>query len=121
MATLKELLGDKVRGDGRKFIQNHWKNHEWFEPIFKTKIGEWIGLSDEGYDISVGEKEGDDWHEWPEAKPKKVVYERMYAPSNSFMWMIDGVLRTEKTLSLYMKVCFTKKQTGLLRWNRDNH
>jgi hypothetical protein len=72
MATLKELMGDKTRGDGRKFTLG---NDVWFEPIFKDRGGKWTGLNDEGYCEEFSEGEIYYWEEW--MQPKKV---KLYRP-----------------------------------------
>ena len=72
MATLKELMGDKTRGDGRKFTLG---NDVWFEPIFKDRGGKWTGLNDEGYSEEFSEGEIYYWEEW--MQPKKI---KLYRP-----------------------------------------
>jgi hypothetical protein len=75
MATLKELMGDKIRGDGRKFTLG---NDRWFEPIFKDRGGEWTGLNEDGYCESFSEGQIYYWEEWTPPKQTKKV--KLYCP-----------------------------------------
>lgn len=76
MATLKELMGDKVRGEGRKFGHVDWEAHEWFEPIFYA-VNHYYGLNQDGIPVTC-EANRDGWLEWhPPKKTKKV---KMYKP-----------------------------------------
>ena len=66
--TLKELMGDKINGDGRRFTIEYlpW----WFEPIFLAQ-GIWHGRYQDGragdyLEISTR------WKEYVEPKKKKV-------------------------------------------------
>lgn len=90
MPTLKELMGDKTRGDGRKFARLSWDNDRWYEPIFyyeKEKC--WFGLNTDGClnefsdssDSSknvCGKFDFDDWQEWTPPKQTKKV--KLYRP-----------------------------------------
>ncbi|NBU34083.1 hypothetical protein EBS40_05645 [bacterium] len=76
MATLKELMGDKTRGDGRKFSILEWENSSWFEPIYRAH-NRWYGLM---YDVrpnSFYDFE-DCWEEWTPPKQTKKV--KLYRP-----------------------------------------
>jgi hypothetical protein len=75
MATLKELMGEKNRGDGRKFTLG---NDRWFEPMFKDRGGEWSGLNEDGYCENFSEGEIYYWEELTPPKQKKKV--KMYRP-----------------------------------------
>ena len=80
MATLKELMGDKTRGDGRRFTKSWWDKDRWFEPIFyyeKEKC--WVGLNTDGWLNEISDEYAD-WQEWtPPKKIKKVkVYRAIY-------------------------------------------
>lgn len=71
MATLKELMGDKTRGDGRKFSILEWDTICWFEPIYRAH-DRWYGLM---YDVrpnSFYDFE-DCWKEWTPPKQTKKV------------------------------------------------
>lgn len=78
MATLKELMGDKVRGDGRRFFSASMSiaNEKFFEPIFKDNYGDWYGLDDRANKDYFHETDTDDWEPYTEPKPKKKL--KMY-------------------------------------------
>lgn len=86
MATLKELMGDKTRGDGRKFTNNLMSSHEWFEPIFLAQselCGDddyiWEGVDDLGFSDSYSDSCNiRDWQEWTPPKQTKKV--KLYSP-----------------------------------------
>lgn len=73
MATLKELMGDKTRGDGRKFRLNGWDlPQSYFEPIFLDGVNNWYGVDETDSSFEFSEN-GDDWQEWhPPKKTKKI-------------------------------------------------
>lgn len=80
MLTLEELMGDKTRGDGRKFTKTSWDSDRWYEPIFyyeKEKC--WVGLNASGLMEKISECFGE-WHEWtPPKQTKKVkLYRAIY-------------------------------------------
>ncbi len=79
MSTLKELMGDKTRGDGRRFWLSFWEDHCWFEPIFKDADGDWCGLKENGL-FSVFQEDWDErhWQEWTPPKETKKV--KLYSP-----------------------------------------
>jgi hypothetical protein len=75
MATLKELMGDKNKGDGRRFT---FGNDQWFEPIFLDRGGEWSGLNQDGYLETFSQGSIYYWEEWtPSNQTKKV---ELYSP-----------------------------------------
>ena len=76
MPTLKELMGDLDRGDGRKFYAKSMAHIHWFEPIFKFE-GKWHGLNYWGADLQ-SERIGEDWELYIEPKTKKKV--TLYRP-----------------------------------------
>lgn len=47
MATLKEIFGEKTRGDGRRLGNRNLKSHQWFEPIFLSRAT-WYGIDQDG-------------------------------------------------------------------------
>lgn len=51
MATIKEIMGELKRGDGRKVTSHEWSDGEWFEPIFFAE-GEWHGIDEKGQLVS---------------------------------------------------------------------
>lgn len=77
MATLDSFFPEgATRGDGRKFRNPCWGPNEWFEPIFKTKTGNWIGLNyDGGYEVGILHY---DWQEYKE--PPKTKNVKLYSP-----------------------------------------
>lgn len=90
MATLKELMGDLTRGDGRKVYP--YKDNRHFEPIFLDKHGFWWGI-DENQE-QYGIKENFSVRTDPvEAKAKKIV--KLYRPiikeECSTYWVQDWV------------------------------
>lgn len=60
MSTLKELMGDLTRGDGRKFVLTTGPDQP-FEPVFLVK-GVWFGLFQNGA-AGFDEKAYDNWSE----------------------------------------------------------
>jgi len=84
MATLKELMGDKTRGDGKRFTNNLMSSHEWFEPIFlsQSEVGgdydyDWHGITDIDYHDAYSDNCNiRDWQEWTPPKQSKKV--KMY-------------------------------------------
>lgn len=78
MSTLKELMGDKTRGDGRKFAKANWDTDRWFEPIFYyEKVRCWIGLNTDGWLNEISDAIND-WNEWTPPKQTKKV--KLYRP-----------------------------------------
>lgn len=78
MATLRELMGDLTRGDGRKFRKNKWHSVFWFEPIFQEFEGDWFGIDQDGFMQSFCDNDSLDWEPYTEPKEKKKV--KMYRP-----------------------------------------
>jgi hypothetical protein len=83
MATLKELMGDKNRGDGRKFQDQYMDNDEWFEPIFLTDVddgsqNDWHGLDERGYGQWYESCVERYWKEYTPPKQTKKV--KLYSP-----------------------------------------
>lgn len=77
MPTLDSFFPEgATRGDGRKFVNPVWNKDYWFEPIFKTKIGTWVGLNPEGGHDEVGLNPN--WQEYKE--PPKTKKVKMYQP-----------------------------------------
>lgn len=73
MATLKELMGDLTRGDGRKFRKTTWDNVYFFEPIFKELDGDWFGLDQDNLMQSVCEGDSLEWELFEKTNQKKKV------------------------------------------------
>ena len=73
MATLKELMGDLTRGDGRRFF--NLTERFTFEPIFKAH-NYWYGLKLNGDSYCANHEESNAWDSDREPKPKKKV--KMY-------------------------------------------
>lgn len=78
MATLKELMGNLKRGDGRKFARKRWGPKEYFEPIFSDKDGDWFGLDSFGYQNSNCADDVHDWEPYIEPKAKQKI--KLYSP-----------------------------------------
>lgn len=78
MATLKDFMGDLKRGDGRKFKSEYYSAHQWFEPIYKTDVGTWYGLCENGSNFFSGEDHCENWEPYTEPKTKKKV--TLYRP-----------------------------------------
>jgi hypothetical protein len=76
MATLKEIFGDKTRGDGRKVRAGDWAGGEWFEPIFFAKGDEWYGLDERG--VQLGFPDGDEYDDFELVKITKKI--KFYSP-----------------------------------------
>lgn len=77
MATLKELMGDKTRGDGKKFARIGGLDHEFFEPIYLSPPN-WFGLDQDGRSYYFSETSLSHWQEWTPPKQTKKV--KMYQP-----------------------------------------
>lgn len=75
MATLKELMGDLTRGDGRRFFD--LTSRIIYEPIYVVD-GLWYGLSSKGNSFCFLENGLPTWEIDQPAKPKKKV--KMYSP-----------------------------------------
>lgn len=75
MATLKELMGDLTRGDGRKFKSEYYSAHRWFEPIYKSDVGTWYGLTENGSNFFYGEDHYENWEPYIEPKKKVKLYQ----------------------------------------------
>jgi hypothetical protein len=73
MKTLKEIFGEKTRGDGRRFRREGWDEGFWFEPIFKAYGEKWHGIIDSGFADVYREDE-----KFIEVKPTKKV--KFYSP-----------------------------------------
>lgn len=85
MATLKELMGDKTRGDGRKFTM--WllsEKERWFEPVFKDRGGQWSGFNEDGYCETFSDGEVYYWEEWTPSKHTKKVKMYRYIAKNVY-------------------------------------
>jgi hypothetical protein len=81
MATLQKLMGNKLRGDGRKFYRKHIRSKNWFEPIFINDFHEWFGLNQDYDDEKHGSRDDENWEEWiPPPRPKKIEKIKMYKP-----------------------------------------
>jgi len=74
--TLKELMGDLERGDGRRFTLDVFAG--WFEPIFLS-AETWHGKDQAGYVLSFVEC-SDGWKEY--AEPKKKIEMWLWASKN---------------------------------------
>jgi hypothetical protein len=103
MATLKELMGDKTRGDGRKFRRSDFAEDAWFEPIFKAyDCGEEVfcGIGQDGESYSYSLHKRTDWQEWtPPKKTKKVVlYRPVFKRKNQEVYRM-GVWVSQKTVT----------------------
>lgn len=90
MPTLKELMGDKTRGDGRKFAFKGWAENKWFEPIFWASNG-WVGIDESGEDHNYSE-DYSNWHEWTPPKQTKKV--QLYRPIRKYH---DGIYHVSDT------------------------
>lgn len=90
MATLKELMGDLTRGDGRMFF--NMIERFTFEPIFKAH-NYWYGIKLNGDSYCANHVESNAWEIDKPAKPKKKV--KLYRPiikeECSTYWIQDWV------------------------------
>lgn len=78
MATLKQLMGDLTRGDGRKVCSVNWNDSDmYFEPVIRTTDGMWHGVFEQGLPWS-NQEAIDTWTEW--TPPKKTKQVTMYTP-----------------------------------------
>lgn len=88
MATLKELMGDLKRGDGRKFKRDDWVDGQWFEPIFWA-CDSWYGIVDGGAVHSCTYHNLDAWE--PYTKKKVKLYRPIIKEGCSTYWINDWV------------------------------
>ena len=108
MATLKELMGDKTRGDGRKFRLTFWEADEYFEPIFKDCDGDWYGIDhlkrfNSTYDFQYDRSELDTEVSWEEWTTPKVEF---YAEVGLYGSPFKSILKFgKKKVKLYSPVC----------------
>ena len=89
-------MGDKTRGDGRKFAPETWDSNFWFEPIFLGISGRWHGITSNGNgDIYPDNVEG--WREWtPPKQTKKVKLYRPIYKTETNEYVVDGWWRSYK-------------------------
>jgi len=81
MATLKELMGDLTRGDGRiVYSDDHGTK---FEPIFLDSYGVWHGICDDFLVEAFDQFQEWDWEPYTEPKPKKKVKLYRYILKNT--------------------------------------
>lgn len=82
MPNLNDLLGNKDRGDGRKFTHKDWRENQWVEPIFKDCFGTWHCLDHSGQAWIEPYGRKSEMTEWKEpSKAKKV---KLYCPVESY-------------------------------------
>ena len=82
MATLKELMINRTRGDGTKVRILEWDNSAWFEPIYKSH-DRWYGIMYDSRPNSFYDFE-DCWEEWTLPKEKKKVKMYRYIAKNVY-------------------------------------
>lgn len=75
MPTLRELMGDLTRGDGRRFF--NLEERFTFEPIFKAH-NYWYGIKLDGDSYCANHVESKAWEPYTEPKEKKKV--KLYRP-----------------------------------------
>jgi len=125
MSTLKELMGDKTKGDGRKFALDWWDRDRWFEPIFKDISGDWSGLRESGFLAYFPESGYTEWEEWTPPKQTRrseagmntveklrdfARWNRKYATDESKLQLSDDI---EKVLDIVEAV---KKDEARQPW-----
>lgn len=74
MATLKEIMGNLKRGDGRIYANKGWDERHAFEPIYWAE-GYWYGLDREGSSVEYDECLNKNFYE---VKKTKII--KMYSP-----------------------------------------
>lgn len=77
MATLKELMGDLKRGDGRMFF--NLRERFTFEPIFKAH-NYWYGIKLNGDSYCANHVESDAWQIDDPATYRKKIKIKLYSP-----------------------------------------
>lgn len=78
MATLKELMGDLKRGDGRRFF--NLEKRIIFEPVFLDYYGDWHGLSSREISYSFCEVASNKWEVDERATYPKKIKIKLYSP-----------------------------------------
>lgn len=80
MATLKELMGDLTRGDGRRFF--NLRTRQIFEPIYFS-CPNWFGLCSDKYSYYFDENKPEwDFDEKSTFKKKVKLYRPIYLDTN---------------------------------------
>ena len=97
--TLKELMGDLERGDGRRFANNNSEN--WFEPIFLADET-WHGKQQSGKG-TVWTDYSDGWKEYLEPKKKVELWKWAYKDPNGG-WRDTVTYYTKSPGPLYVRV-----------------
>jgi len=97
--TLKELMGDLERGDGRRFTLDVFAG--WFEPIFLS-AKTWHGKDQAGYVLSFVEC-GDGWKEYVKPKKKVELWKWAYK-DGSHGWRDTMKYYTKAPGPLYVRV-----------------
>jgi len=75
--TLKELMGDLTRGDGRRLIRKGHSLIHLLEPIVKDVDNNWHMLTEEGC-IMYFPESGEGWKEYAEPKKKIEMWKWAY-------------------------------------------
>lgn len=109
--TLNQWFDHVVRGDGRRFVPQGWKNSDWFEPIYMDSSCDWHGLNNDEDSCSFFESDAL-FKEYKD--PKKTV--KMYQP------VLDGfddsimlsIFKTKEECKHHVKVSSTKKLLGYI-------
>lgn len=115
MGTLDSFFGDATRGDGRKFKQRHWQDHQYVEPIFKP-VGSklWCGVNHNGAYTNEDGASPDCWAEWHPPKEKIVRW----------FWADDSGRVSGNLMSDAEQKDFVKGFNIKLEWSRtefDDH
>lgn len=84
MTTLKELMGDLTRGDGRKFTNKIFGTNEWMEPIFKDCYGNWHCLFSNGEAWVEACLSQQTWIEWTFSKKRIKLYQPIFRDKNLY-------------------------------------
>lgn len=91
MVTLRELMRDLTRGDGRKFTNKMFGRDEWMEPIFKDCYGNWHCLFSNGEAWVEACLSKQTWIEWTLSKKRIKLYSPIYRNNSGIgYFMEDG-------------------------------
>lgn len=108
MPTLRDLMGDKTRGDGTRYRRTDWGREEWFEPIFYVSNSDkWYGMTQDGRAYFPQSEEVSNWETYVEPKKKKKVkmYRAILNESKSGDYWSDYQWYSDKKYSPQSRFC----------------
>lgn len=121
MPTLKELMGDLKRGDGRRFFSNSMliANELFFEPIYKDHYDVWYGLDDRANSDYFPQNDADDWE--PYIVENETIVEHhilggLYGDPLKLIYKTKMNINPKKKVTLYRPI--VKERENYLLYDR---